>query len=78
MLYRVFSDDGMKESVYHITNFAGFYPVWPIVEFSMVPSRATKNKRLTSFIKCVSALLEEILYVDDTAMIASIDITNDD
>jgi hypothetical protein len=78
MLYRVFSNDGMKESAYHVTNFAGFYPVWPIVESSMVPSRATKDKRMTSFIKCVTALLGEILYVDDMAMIAPIDITDDD
>ena len=78
MLYRVFSNDGMKESVYQVTNFAGFYTVWPIVEFSMVPSGATKDERMTSFVKCMMALLGEILFVDDTAMIAPIDITNDD
>jgi hypothetical protein len=44
MLHHVFSKDGMKEAVYHMTNFAGFYPVWPIVEFSMVPNGATKDE----------------------------------
>ncbi len=76
MFYPVFSNDRMKESEYHVTNFAGFYPVWPIVEFSMAPNGATKDKRMSSFIKCMSALLGEILYVDNTARIAPIDITN--
>ncbi len=44
MLLRVFSNDGMKESCYHhVTDFAGFFPIWPIVEFSMAPTRATKR-----------------------------------
>ncbi len=77
MLYCIFSDDGMKEAVYHVTNFARFYPVWPIVNFSMVPNGATKDKRMTSFIKCVTALLGEMLYVDNMAMITPMDITND-
>jgi hypothetical protein len=77
MLYWVFSDDGMKETVYHLTNFAGFYPVWLIVGFSMAPNRATKNKRMPSFIKCMTPLLGEMLYVDNMAMIAPINITDD-
>ncbi len=76
MLYRVFSKDRMKEVAYHVTDFAGLYPVRLIVEFSMAPNRATKDKRMTSFIKCVTALLGEMLYIDDMAMIAPIDITN--
>ena len=44
----------------------------------MAPTRATKHERMTSFIKCVTALLGEMLYVDDMAMIAPISITNDD
>ncbi len=59
-----------------MTNFAGFYPVWLIVKFSMAPTRATKDERMTSFIKCVTALLGEMLYVNDTAMIAPINITD--
>ncbi len=68
----------MKEIAYHVTDFAGFYPVWPIVEFSMAPTGATKDERMTSFIKCVAVLLGEMLYVDDSAMIAPIEITNDE
>jgi hypothetical protein len=63
-LYRVFSEDGMKKTAYHVTDFAGFYPVWPIIEFSMAPTGATKDKRMTLFIKCVRALLGEMLYVN--------------
>ncbi len=58
---------------YHVMDLAGFYPVWPIVEFLMVPTGASKEER---FIRCVTALLGEMLYVDDTAMIAPIDITD--
>jgi hypothetical protein len=32
MLLRVFSNNGIKESCYHVTDFAGFYLVWPIVQ----------------------------------------------
>ncbi len=67
----------MKEAAYHVMDFAGFYPVWPIVEFSMAPTCTNKDERMTSFIKCVTALLGEMLYVDETAMIAPIDITDD-
>ncbi len=42
--YHVFSEDGMKETAYHVIDFAGFYPVWPIVEFSMAPTGSTKDK----------------------------------
>ena len=68
----------MKEFSYHVTNFVGLYLVWLIVEFSMAPTGATKDERMTSFIKCVTALLGEMLYVDDTAMIAPINITDND
>ena len=49
-LYQVFSKDGLRETAYHVTDFAGFYPVWPIVKFSMAPTGATKDERMTSFI----------------------------
>jgi hypothetical protein len=63
-LYQVFSKDGLRETAYHVTDFAGFYPVWPIVKFSMAPTGATKDERMTSFIKCVTALLGKMLYVN--------------
>jgi hypothetical protein len=68
----------MMELSYHVTNFAGLYPVWPIIEFSMAPTGETKDDRMTSFSKCVVALLGEILYVDNTAKIATISITDDE
>jgi hypothetical protein len=44
----------------------------------MVPTGASKDERMVSFTKCVTALLGEMLYVNDTAMIAPIDINDDD
>jgi hypothetical protein len=31
MLFKVYSDDGMKATSFHVTDFAGLYPVWPII-----------------------------------------------
>jgi hypothetical protein len=67
----------MQETSYHVTDFARLYPVWPIIKFSMAPTRSAKNKRMNLLTKCVTALLGEILYVDDTAKIATILITDD-
>jgi hypothetical protein len=75
MLFKEYSDDGMKDTSYHVTDFAGLYPVWPIIEFSMASTGEAKDDRMNSFTKCVVALLGEILYVDDTAKIATISIT---
>ncbi len=44
----------------------------------MVPNRAMKDEQMTSFIKCVTALLGEMLYIDDMVINAPIGITNDD
>ncbi len=77
-LLRVFSDEGMKETSFHVTNFAGLYPVRPIIEFSMAPTGTTKDERMSSFTKCVTALLGEMLYVDEKAMIAPNNVTDDD
>ncbi len=70
MLFRVFSDNGMKETSYHVSDFAELYPVWPIIEFSMAPTGAAKDKRMNLFTKCMAALLGDILYIDDTAHVA--------
>ncbi len=78
MLFKMYSDDGMKETSYHVTDFAGLYPVWPIIEFLMAPTGEAKDDRMNSFTKCVVALLGEILYVNDTAKIATISITEDE
>jgi hypothetical protein len=68
----------LKETAYHVIDFAGFYPIWPIIEFLMAPTGASKDERMALFTRCVSALLGEMLYVDDTAMIAPINITDED
>jgi hypothetical protein len=78
MLFRVFNDDGMKEIRYHVSDFAGLYPVWPIIKFSMAPMGAAKDKRMNLFMKCVTALLGEILYLNDTVKIATISITDNE
>jgi hypothetical protein len=57
MLFWVFNNNGMKEISYHISDFAGPYPVWPIIKFSMAPMGAAKDKRMNLFTKCVTALL---------------------
>ncbi len=77
MLFQVFSNNRMKEICYHVSDFAGLCPVWPIIEFSTAPTGAAKDKRMNSFTKRVTALLGEILYVGDTAKIATILITDD-
>jgi hypothetical protein len=77
-LFRVFSNDGMEETSYHVIDFAGLYPIWPIVEFSMSPTGNTKDKRMSSFTKCVTTLLSKMLYIDSKAMIAPIAVTDDD
>jgi hypothetical protein len=43
----------------------------------MAPLGARKEERMNSFVKCITALLGEFLYVDDMAMIATLSITND-
>jgi hypothetical protein len=43
----------------------------------MAPAGVSKDERMGSFIRCVTALLGKMLYIDDTAMIAPINITDD-
>ncbi len=68
---------GRKVYSYHVEDFSGLFPVWPIVELAMSPTGQTKDKRMTQFIKCVMSLFGEILIVDKKAAIAPIAISND-
>jgi hypothetical protein len=77
-LLRVLSEDGTNEICYHVADFADRYPVWPIIEFSMSPTGTSKDERMTSLTKCVPALLGEMLYVNNKAMIAPLLITDND
>ncbi len=65
----------MQEKCYHVEDFAGMYPVWPIIDSSMAPTGASKDERMNSFSKCVMGLLEEILHVDNMATITPLKIT---
>jgi hypothetical protein len=77
MLFKVYSNNGMKATSFHVTDFAGLYPVWPIIEFLMAPTGEAKDNRMNSFIKCVAVLFREILYINNAAKIATISITED-
>jgi hypothetical protein len=68
--------DSMKKICSHVADFASLYPVWPIIEFSMAPTETSKDKMMTFFTKCFTALLGKMLYVDDKPMIAQLLITN--
>jgi hypothetical protein len=59
MLFTAYSDNGMKKTSYHVTDFAGLYPIWPIIEFSMAPTGEAKKDRMNLFVKCVAALFGE-------------------
>jgi hypothetical protein len=77
-LFHIFSENSMKQTSFHVADFAGLYPVWPIVKFSMAPIGMAKDERMNSFTKCITALLREILQVDDMVKIATILITDDE
>jgi hypothetical protein len=68
-------EDGQKKA-FHVEDFLGLYPAWPIVEVAILPTGNTKEERMNMFVKCITALFGEILYVDDTACIAPLEITD--
>ncbi len=68
---------GSHLTKFHVKDFAGLFPVWPIVEFALAPSGTSKDERMTQCVQCVLALFGEILLVDEKAAIAPIKITND-
>ncbi len=68
-------EDGHNKA-FHVEDFIGLYPAWPIVEVAILPTGNTKEERMNMFVKCIIALFGEILYVDDTACIAPLEITD--
>jgi len=68
-------DGQIKE--FHVEDFVGLYPAWPIVEVALSPTGNAKSERMNMFVKCITALFGEILYVDDAACIGPLDITDD-
>jgi len=75
-LYIVYDEDG-HETRFHVEDFVGLFPSWPIIEMSIVPTGSTKDERMTNFVRCFAALLTEIKYVDGSAAIAPINIYDD-
>ncbi len=61
---------------FHVEDFVGLYPTWPIVEVAILPTGNKKEERMYMFVKCVMLLFGEILYVDDTSTIAPLEITD--
>jgi hypothetical protein len=68
-------DDGHKKML-HVEDFVGLYPSWPIIELAISLIDNTKDDRMNHFVKCCASLFAEILYVDDTAAFAPIEITD--
>jgi hypothetical protein len=50
---------------------------WPIIKLALAPSGASKEERMTQYVRSILALFGEILLVDEKATIAPIKITND-
>jgi hypothetical protein len=70
-------DENEQESRFHVEDFVGLFPSWPIIKMSIAPTGSTKDERMTNFVQCFASLFTEIKYVDDTAAIAPINIYND-
>ncbi len=69
--------NGHKGHSFYAKDFAGLFPVWPIIELAMALTGQTKDERTTQLIKCVTSLFREILIVYKRAAIAPIVISND-
>ena len=76
-LYIVYDETG-QESRFHVEDFVGLFPSWPIIELSIIPTGNTKDERMTNFVRCFAALLTEIKHVDASAAVAPINIYHDD
>ncbi len=61
---------------FHVEDFIGLYPARLIVEVAILPTGNEKEERMNMFVKCITLLFGEILYVDDMAVIAPLKITD--
>jgi hypothetical protein len=66
----------VERKAFHVEDFVGFYPAWPIIKVAISPTGNTKEERMNMFVKCITALFGEILYIHDSACIAPLEITN--
>ena len=55
-LYIVYNETG-QETRFHVEDFVGLFPSWPIIELSIAPTGSTKDERMTNFVQCFAALL---------------------
>jgi hypothetical protein len=69
-------EDGHNKA-FHVEDFIGLYPAWPIVEVAISPTGNSKEERINMFVKCITGLFGEILHVDNTACIALLEFTDD-
>jgi hypothetical protein len=69
-------EDGHKKA-FHVEDFVGLYPAWPIVKVAILPTGNAKEERMNMFVKCITSLFGKIIFVDDTACIAPLETTDD-
>ncbi len=48
-LYISYDKNG-QESRFHVKDFVGLFPWWPIIEMSITPTGSTKDKRMTNVV----------------------------
>jgi hypothetical protein len=48
-LYIVYNETG-QETRFHVEDFVGLFPSWPIIELSITPTGSTKDERMTNFV----------------------------
>jgi hypothetical protein len=74
LLINLGEDRQMK--AFHVEDFVGLYPAWLIVEVAISPTGNAKEERMNMFLKGITALFGEILFVDDTVCIPPLEITD--
>ena len=50
-------DKNRQELRFHVEDFVGLFPSWPIIEMSITPTGSTKDERMTNFVRCFASLL---------------------
>ncbi len=43
-------DENKQESQFHVKDFVGLFPLWPIIELLITPTGSTKDERMTNFV----------------------------
>jgi hypothetical protein len=54
-------DKNGHEKMFHVEDFVGLYPAWPIIELPISPLGDTKNNMMNHFVKCCASLFAKIL-----------------